>query len=240
MSVRIFVAYGRRRGFTVVELLVVVAIAVVATVFLSAFMLPSVPRIAREPRREAICRANLRNLMSAWHAYVAMHATHLPPAWTGGESSWVGSGNTVEAIRGGSLYPYIQSAESYRCPADPSGHYRSYSVSDFVGGVSWCGLWTSARRVHEIPSVDTMVFVEEQDPRGYNMDSWAVHPKGDSWADWMPAWHDRGAMVAFADGHSESWRWQDERTWRITWFNEVTPDNPDLRRVQGAFLGRAE
>jgi prepilin-type N-terminal cleavage/methylation domain-containing protein/prepilin-type processing-associated H-X9-DG protein len=58
----------RRRGFTVVELLVCVAVAAV----LIALLLPAVQQ-AREAARRSVCASNLRQLGTALHAYHDAH-----------------------------------------------------------------------------------------------------------------------------------------------------------------------
>jgi hypothetical protein len=50
--------------------------------------------------------------------------------------------------------------------------------------------------------------------------------------------------LAFADGHTETWRWQDPRTAPIHRFpplalNQNSPANPDIARLQSASTRRS-
>ena len=81
----------------------------------------------------------------------------------------------------------------------------------------------------------TLLFIEENDPRGYNMGSWMIDGSGPRWVDFCPAWHDNGANMAFADGHVAYRRWVDPRTPLIKWFYASTPNNPDLQYLQSIF-----
>jgi len=64
---------GRRRGFSLVELLVVVAIIGV----LLAIVIPSLGR-AKELARRAVCMTNLRGLAQGCHGYAGEHGQRLP------------------------------------------------------------------------------------------------------------------------------------------------------------------
>ena len=220
----------RRRAFSLVELLVVIAIIAV----LVALIVPSL-RNAKELARRVRCLANLEQLDKAWRAYAAGHRGDLLPAFTG-TGEWVLNGNTDETIRDGILFDYTETLEVYRCPSDTTDHVRSYSICDFIGGDSWSGLWKSAMRITDIPRAsDAMVFLEENDARGYNMGSWVIYRTGDKWIDPVPSWHSAGATFSFADGHCEYWRWRAERTTQLNGqIYQITVNNPDLKRVQAA------
>lgn len=65
-----------RRGFTLVELLVVLSIAAL----LMAILLPSL-RGARHSARSVVCKSNLRNLMTGIGTYAAYHADFVVPSY---------------------------------------------------------------------------------------------------------------------------------------------------------------
>lgn len=75
-----------RKGFTLVELLVVISIVGV----LVALLLPAV-QFAREAARRAQCGSNLHNIGVALHQFHDVHQ-HLPPGWNSdlpeGEPGW--------------------------------------------------------------------------------------------------------------------------------------------------------
>jgi prepilin-type processing-associated H-X9-DG protein len=78
---------------------------------------------------------------------------------------------------------------------------------------------------------------------------WAVWYEIPQWWNPLPMRHTEGTTLAFADGHSVWWRWQDERTiaygnedwwtsengWGV---NKNQPDNPDLQKLQRAAWGK--
>ena len=88
-----------------------------------------------------------------------------------------------------------------------------------------------------------MVMLEEPDPRGYNWGSWVIYPQGHAqdnrFIDWPAAYHPGSGLgantLAFADAHVEHWPWDDPRTREIVSFSTVSPNNPDLQRLQSVY-----
>ena len=148
----------RRRAFTLIELLVVIAIITI----LASLLLPSLQQ-AQELARRSLCLTQLRHLAIGWRTYVHEHDGALPEPATGG--GWIDGGNDHDAIRDGSLFPYVDSVGMYHCPSDLSYHVRTYSLSDALGGG-----WPECNPVYRLDDVlipaDTLVFGEENDPRG--------------------------------------------------------------------------
>jgi prepilin-type N-terminal cleavage/methylation domain-containing protein len=218
---------ARGHAFTLVELLVVIGVIAV----LIALLLPSLNK-ARESSRRVNCMSNMRQLTVAWLAYAQANKGEMPAAENNADG-WALQGNTDEDIVKGLLYPWVPDARVYRCPNDPlEKNRRSYSINTFCNGAGQFFNVPSVRRVTQVRSSQTMVFVEEYDPRGYNMGSFLLPRNGDMWIDWPVNWHNRGACVSFADSHVEYFRWADKRTVEIRDFLAVTPNNPDLKMLQ--------
>ena len=216
--------YGR--GFSLIELLVVVGIIAI----LIAVLMPALGR-ARETARRVNCMSNMRQLTTAWLAYAQANKGRLVPA-ENGIDAWADHGNTDDAARRGLLYPWVPDPRVYRCPNDPvRQNERTYSINTFCNGsvVLVPAAVNNVARIRE--SSRTFVFVEEFDPRGYNLGSFLLLNAGEMWIDFPVSWHNRGACISFADGHVEYFRWKDPRTEKVT-FLSVTPGNADLRLLQ--------
>ena len=178
------------------------------------------------------------------------------------------SGNTYAAnipefeyrmigIRRGQLWSYMNSEKAYHCPGDRRMRdpmqeaYRSYSIIWTINGSYGLSYETDpiydigevAHKHGEIKSPGSkLVFVEDQDDRGWNMGSWVVNPFGDRWTDALGSWHVDSGTLAFADGHAEKHKWRDQRT--IDYFADPYDGggggsggpNEDLKFIQRAFL----
>jgi prepilin-type N-terminal cleavage/methylation domain-containing protein len=214
-----------RRGLTLVELLVVVAI-VAALVGLSV---PALVRV-RNQAQGTVCTQNLKTLTFAWLLYKDANDDQLvggqvgktPYDWVQGPT---GAGTIInrkkEGIRQGALYRYVGDAiEVYRCPADQRKltpgqvAYRSYSIAGGANGEGWQNTFVQAREYSEITKpAGKYIFIEEADPRGWNKGSWVLNPRDRIWVDPLAIWHSRArSSLGFADGHAEIRRWQDKST----------------------------
>ncbi len=271
------------KGFTLIELLVVIAIIAL----LMAILMPAL-RYAKQQATGAVCLANERNLILAWHTFPQDNDDNLvggnPYPGTGNyEISWVqapqndagetmlGAGSQPSAtgelayqyevigLKRGLLWPYLKTPKVYHCPGDQrklktdNQSYRSYSILWTMNG-SYGRSYESdpvydtgevAHKYIQIKNAGTkLVFVEDQDDRGWNMGSWVMMPVGHSWTDSLGLWHVDSGTLAFADGHAERHKWRDKRTieyFRNPYdysFEHSTPDNPnqDLIFVQKAYL----
>lgn len=97
---------GLRKGFTLVELLVVIAVIAL----LAALVLPALVR-AKEAGRGAVCKNNLRQIGLASTTYSLDNKGRLPYFldWL-----YVRSGDLTT----GRLYPYLKNKPVYLCPTD--------------------------------------------------------------------------------------------------------------------------
>jgi len=229
----------RKNGFTLTELLVVIAIILV----LFALLLPAFGRV-RSMVQKVQCMHNVRQLATGWILYASDNGGHIVSgsntrygagihsyypngyylnAWSmEGFNSW---GNSVAAITNGALWPYVRSLKTYQCPADHSGHLRSYSINLYLHAEAddyphgYCTVTECLYHIAEVSrAARTLVFMEENDTRGWNMNGYVL-PGGPClnqaplstgrWVDFVANFHNGSDNMSFADGHVENWRWQD-------------------------------
>ena len=134
-----------RRGFTLVEMLVVISLIVL----LIGMLLPSL-HSSKETARDVKCRTQLRSIMQAFITFSDEHQQHMPGIWTQGPQAWQKAWIGTEANTGGSggafqgtIAHYLGGnavvKEAYRCPSlapgvvgSGSGSNGSFDYSAFV------------------------------------------------------------------------------------------------------------
>jgi prepilin-type N-terminal cleavage/methylation domain-containing protein/prepilin-type processing-associated H-X9-DG protein len=132
-----------KRGFTLVEVLVVIAIVLL----LVAMVLP-VARSVRAAAKRAVCASNMRQLYTGFALYAHdnrssipyVDASANPVGMRGGQVDWIGYWVGVKDMpKGGTLWPYMNEVKVYKCPEDtgwrgdwhiwtPKPGVHSYSV----------------------------------------------------------------------------------------------------------------
>jgi prepilin-type N-terminal cleavage/methylation domain-containing protein/prepilin-type processing-associated H-X9-DG protein len=232
---------GKRNGFTLVELLVVIVIIGI----LAALLLPVLAR-SKQQAQGTQCMSSSKQLLVAWTVYASDFRDILPynidsqntiaAAFGGWVNGFLDEGpdnpdNTnINLMMSGQLGPYAKNPAIYRCPADPSmamgynaPRVRSYSMDFTVGDKSTNGeqmatyadYWPNFFKMGDFNMGDkTWVFSDEH-PDSIN-NGLQITPDGDknttTWRDMPASYHNGAAGFAFADGHSEIHQWQDSST----------------------------
>lgn len=230
--------FGQVDGFTVTELLVVVAVMSI----LGALLASSLNR-TKGRAHQIGCLSNLRQLSVSWFMYSDENNDQLPENRSIGgpnerifgrrntTNSWVAGSPkediTTENIERGTLFPFAKSVDLYRCPADQSQvigrnlrRTRSYSMSSYLYG-DRAGLDQRVKTTFGSlmnPSLDNIfVFIEEHESSQW-AGSFMVPGKERialAAANWESVPSDRhrgGCNLSFADGHVEYWKWYSSKT----------------------------
>lgn len=138
----------------------------------------------------------------------------------------------IHGVMDGKLFEYAQDPAVYHCPSDKRNQYRTnsganlawvtYSMPNYMRGDDvWEDYIGGERRVPRLLSQlwrpsDNFAFLEEADPRGFNINSWVMLLDQAQWIDPLTVWHDNAGNIGFADGHAAIHRWEDRRTIRAS------------------------
>ncbi|NNM84466.1 MAG: type II secretion system protein [Phycisphaerales bacterium] len=134
---------GKARGFTLVELLVVITIIAI----LIALLLPALNSAENEANRVA-CQANMRTLSQAFISYTSNNKGYFPAAGDGGNPQaadwiyWQNAGS--RPLNASRIAPYLGQAPGANlntavlvCPADVAAPTRAYPYSYSMN--AWLG-----------------------------------------------------------------------------------------------------
>lgn len=135
---------ARKSAFTLIEVLVVVAIIAL----LISILLPSL-KAARDSANASVCLSNIKQLCTAFLTFSTEHKGHLPGYGSGPNNDWLGKFNTHGSATGrqpedGTIYKYMGRVKrAYTCPSDkyprnelqrPDEWYYSYTAVGIVYG----------------------------------------------------------------------------------------------------------
>lgn len=210
----------RRAGFTLVEILVVIAIiGILAAVLFPVF------RNAREAGRRTACQSNMKQLGLAFQQYLKDSGDVYPfggnfQGWGVPAGSTASSGHWVSGIKDqpladlatpgvegwkspnvaktdvGGIAPYTRNAEIYICPSSEFGEdkHLSYSMNCALGGIG-------AQRVKAPSSIILLVDENEALNDGW---FWATDTNGLGTSTDTATSSHGGPNFLFADGHAKS------------------------------------
>jgi prepilin-type processing-associated H-X9-DG protein len=165
-----------------------------------------------------------------------------------GQIPWFLKANTIQAIQGGAMYKYVRNPAVYHCSADYTWHLVSYGMNSNLNGEKFGNPMPLGKRTQVKRHSEMMVLTDENDYRdpgggtgdygasAVNIGSFGQNATGDTFIDPPGTWHNKGAILVFADGHAEHWRWADQRTLALRGFGQSSPNNPDLKRLQEALF----
>jgi len=223
----------KKYGFTLVELLVVIAVIAL----LMAILLPALTR-AREQGKRAVCLHHLQQLFIAWTMYADNNNDKTVrgdageyDSWHPNEIPWVMKDYDAatleqrrEAIEKGVLFRYTRDIRVYKCPTGQSENIRMYSSVDsmnsaddahmgFGAGAVMIKVRQQIRKTYE-----RIVFYDDGCFGDHAMGAFSIFvyknakPSSQCWWDEPPVRHGEGSTFAFADGHTEYHKWLDKQT----------------------------
>ncbi|MGA2554932.1 MAG: prepilin-type N-terminal cleavage/methylation domain-containing protein [Verrucomicrobiota bacterium] len=226
-----------RGGFTLVELLVVVAIiGILAALLLTALA------ASKAKARGLFCQNNNKQLVTGWLMYADDHSQRLAYNlagaaaraninWAAGSLDWelTPDNTNLADLTEAALGSYVvKSSAIYRCPSDSvlsalqraagwSSRVRSYSMNASVGDageISRYGVNTNNPdyvqffRLTSMPAPARIFVFLDEHPDSISDGYFVNRAYYPEWSRLPAAWHNGGNNFSFADGHLESYHWK--------------------------------
>jgi prepilin-type processing-associated H-X9-DG protein len=226
-----------------IELLVVVGIVAL----LAALLMPALSK-AKERAHRVTCLSNQKQLGIAWELYagdannkLVLNDWDLSATTPRSPSnSWVTGNCMVDSdpatITGGALYPYVKSIGVYKCPADRGtvqntsiSRLRSFSLSCYMSGAAVDETNWNIRPVRQMGEIQaasrTLTFLDE-DALTIDDGHFLYPANARNWYN-VPGWrHQNGTVLAFADGHTEHWKWRSRHPNTTAFMTSGVMDDP--------------
>ena len=201
------------RGFTLVELLTVIAIIAV----LAAILFPVFSR-AREKARQTHCLSNLQQLGHAAELYSSDHNGFIVP-WSVTHPGWGGGFSPPDPQNAPashivtwdiSLQSYIRNTDILLCPSTPFDRTdRAYCIANYTQRPIAANTWTGGYK-DQIPAPDKTVLLFEKgdnlpgswgDALGQNVYQSHSSEEQNGYSDEM--FHFEGKNFVYLDGHAK-------------------------------------
>ena len=173
----------------------------------------------------------------------------------------------LQDARHAAFAPYLTAPAVYRCPADKGKLYvlggkallggpdvprnRSYSMNGYVGATPELAdtpeyitpMFATFRKTSDIitPTPAQLFLFQDVNPASICFPAFIVRMPGnavDGFYHYPSTLHNRFGVLAYADGHAESHRWKDSRTFRtaessgVIIHRDPCPNNPDLAWIR--------
>lgn len=231
----------RAHGFTLVELLVTIAVMII----LASLLLPILSK-AREEARRVGCISNLKQFGDSWFMYAGDHRDLVPPnngdyPLPSGQQTWVhgflrpyddapDDTNTIY-LANSMLNPYLRNSFGvWRCPSDKSAfredgtllpRVRSYAMNNMLNcffdpeqyAAQPYKVIKSTADMLNPPPCGTFVITDERQDSIDDCVFVVDMWNGPTSVLSVPAeYHNFSGNFLFADSHVETHRWRDQRT----------------------------
>ena len=213
------------------------------------------------------CKHNMRRLILGWQMYAKENNGNLPNCfdWVPDYPGYLSyaannSDNTnVAYLQNSALGPYVRDVTVFKCPADRSLALEGAVFLPRVRSVSMSQSFCAQNEGHlednkpgyyrhyvnvadmVLPAPANLWVMIDESPDSVNDAAFAVKmdPYGATWQDLPSILHYGGCGFAFADGHSEIHKWNDNRTltqlkvkYAPCMYGLVQPNNADIRWLQ--------